>query len=267
MAAYVENAVAITQKLQDSVSIPTLDFSALQIDLPDPSKIIGFDLEKMRKEMEASWQRMMDELEINKKTGWWSVDCLVGELPANEVHRAILDEEVEGSYTKLVIQRFTENDFQRAREMEQRWMQHSFLSKERKAVLAAVIQAHIEGKYSLSIPAILPQIEHFFKEELVAKHGEVTDEFIDKVEKRKAGFGYLVEIYPVQFFFKELLFAPDWHRDKQPIERKLLSEQNNRHRILHGEDENYAQELWSMKAILFLDKVFDLIVGTTESTK
>jgi len=273
MADFVTNSVKIADGLKGitlpsevlSLKIPNLDllphgFEFPKIELPkwpDPSTFL--DLGAIADLVQGSWEGIMEEFKINKKTGWWSVVHILDELPASEVNRALRSEATDGAYTELLIRELRSNDFKKLKETWERWGKYDFISTKRREILKDIIDAHIQEKYTLTIPAILPQIDFFFREELAVKHKEIEDKNPPELPEGEIRYRYLVDAYPVQFFFREILFAHRDYRKKQEEERKKLSEASNRNRILHGEDEDYATEKLSAKAILFLDKIFDLL--------
>jgi hypothetical protein len=126
-----------------------------------------------------------------------------------------------------------------------RWASINLLQN-RIQILSDVISSHINRKYTLSIPALLPQIE-----------GVLSQYFINSTElgKKKINIyiDYLLEGDDRYLPFKgiiidELYKKFHWGDESMPA----LS----RHAILHGADTNYNTEINSLKIIL----IFDMIV-------
>ena len=62
---------------------------------------------------------------------------------------------------KVIVKLSEEDDFALLKEMLMDWRDENYFSK-RSELLDDALEAHINGKYSLSIPAMMPLIEGFF---------------------------------------------------------------------------------------------------------
>lgn len=135
------------------------------------------------------------------------------------------------------------------REIVRRWGNYGWLAH-RYPILEDSVNAHIDGKYNLSIPAIMPHFE-----------GVVVD-WVNKVGKMKNGElkGYILSmklnnnrdrfLVEIQRFFIEKLLEGFEHGTQ-------LSGPISRHAILHGADWQYGTKENSLKVILFFDCVID----------
>jgi len=129
--------------------------------------------------------------------------------------------------------------------------------KNRMAIIKDALKAHIEGMYTLSIPALLPQIE--------GVAGNILGMSIAR--KTKGHIGELLEEeYPIVFstaskdllirFVTEVLYTgADYDNFGSSLESMGFAESDflNRPAILHGVHINYANEGHSLRAFLLLD--------------
>ncbi len=135
------------------------------------------------------------------------------------------------------------------------WKSKEWLSK-RTSILENVINAHIEGKYILSIPAMFPQIEGI----IVDGYGH-TGWFDEKKLKK-----YINKLYKddgksfsVDEVISTFLLGTVWAKFQHGTK---ASSSLSRHAILHGADVTYGTAENSLKTILlfnYLQKSFKLI--------
>ncbi|GEM_PF-2131525 len=225
--------------------------------------------------------RRVDEYEINIKTGWWYPGSIIDDLPANETEAALGSEEYNKAFTKLVVRQSRKNGSQKLHEMRERWAEYGFIPKSRRRILVDLLDAHIERKYSLSIPVAMAQIDHYAKSLFPASKEQAIDNMKSKnldtiISEQQVNFARhfglddynnvpaddYFDIYPIYYSFKNILFANDSLRGIQKRENLQLfklSNQASRHRILHGENSSYVSEQLSLKQVLFLDKIFQII--------
>lgn len=115
---------------------------------------------------------------------------------------------------------------------------------ERIPILTAVIRAHVDGEYLLSIPALLPQVEG-----LIAKanrhQGKMNEKHLKSYYSRiTADSKWDSEL--VHSFITNILLVRFEHDN--PIGSPL-----SRHAILHGADVNYGTAKNSLKLIILFD--------------
>lgn len=160
-------------------------------------------------------------------------DQITNGFSSGELNRKDVEEIIVSFYTP-----------ERVLEIFNGWAKNPLLQR-RLPILREALEAHSEGRYALSIPAIIPQIEglvasafgHSGKLDVRTVKGYVEVAF-----PRDQGFDRM----GVAFFLKILFDRFQWG---SPI--PLFS----RHAILHGADVDYATEENSLRAILFLDQL------------
>lgn len=121
----------------------------------------------------------------------------------------------------------------------------------RLQILRAAVDAHIERKYELSVPAILPQIEGVVAEAFGhygILRGPVFQGYVERLlqEDRPTSFRDATRT----FFLNSV---------RAHAEFGMNSPEISRHAILHGIDLNYAEESKSLRIILLFDQVQEAI--------
>lgn len=156
-----------------------------------------------------------------------------------------IDDYMLRKYDKQLLERIVKN-----------WERKKWLAS-RMPILRQAVEAHLEGKYWVAIPAILPQVEGIIVE----------------------GYGHdgMVPFNTVITYLDELLSTDDRRSIRKMLNKrvnqfinKVLFRHNykallNRHAILHGWDIDYGTQVNSLKAILLFDQLSNLIyrlVGT-----
>jgi hypothetical protein len=137
----------------------------------------------------------------------------------------------------------------RLQEIVDTWSEQKFIQPRMK-ILREVVTAHIEGRYELSIPSLLPQIEGIIAD--INKHAGRMNfpnikEYVEAMFARDTRFDRVGKT-----FFLSILYENFEWQDPIPF----LS----RNAILHGADTNYASASNSLRLIL----MFDLLQDSTK---
>lgn len=111
----------------------------------------------------------------------------------------------------------------------------------RVRIVRDAVEAHFEGKYSLSVPALFPQIEGFHRE-----YGGLTlsQNFVPTLPKDIWDARFLPGFTDSAEFFNAYLTK--LFKGSQP------DDSFNRNPILHGANPSYASEDWSLTLILIV---------------
>ena len=124
------------------------------------------------------------------------------------------------------------------------WSEQSFIQP-RMNILKEIVSAHIEGRFELSIPTLLPQIEGIIAE-MTGHAGRLPikqiKDYVKFIFARNSRFDRVGKA----FFISILMEGFEW---KDPI--PFLS----RHAILHGADTNYASASNPLRLILIFDQL------------
>ncbi len=166
---------------------------------------------------------------------------------------------------KVFLQYFEENDWKMLQEMVESWeVSHSFA--QRKHIIHDAFDAHKTGKYTLSIPALLPQAEgvlssitgkgagkpyKLFDETIQQEYPDILNNIAKDILLRFATSLYK-GIKPEHFTADKL---PLWLKSEGIKESDFM----NRHAILHGIHVNYASKINSLRVFLLLDSLYFLV--------
>lgn len=135
--------------------------------------------------------------------------------------------------------------------MRSAWEKTTLLARQ-APILRDALQAHLEGKYNLSVPVFLlcvesvavtldkPKKGHFGKPQREALVAATFNEDSQRGDLERA------TVRASASLFNEMLYGSWWHGD--PIPPYL-----NRHAVLHGGDLEYGDEANSLRAMLLLD--------------
>ncbi len=147
---------------------------------------------------------------------------------------------------------FNENDGARLRERIEAWFKLPYLA-DRKQIILDSLEAHKAGKWTLTVPALLPLVDglmrRFRKEHLRRSKNPNkvmhADKFADYYRRKQP------KLFGKSFasFLREHMFA------KYDINNGASPSSINRHAVLHGEIFDYATEANSLKVFLFLDSI------------
>ena len=129
---------------------------------------------------------------------------------------------------------------------------------DRMPIVLDALDAHTTGKYTLSVPVLLTQVEGVASE-IIGKSvwGGTGEKIADLLNEhlperfRQAHKELLIKFVKEMIFYRVDFndFAADLHAKKGMIEKDFL----NRHSILHGVQTDYAYKEHSLRAFLLLD--------------
>ncbi len=153
------------------------------------------------------------------------------------------------------------------KEFINKWFKNKYFY-ERKGILNEAIEAHINGKYSLSIYTFIPQIEGIIWDFLLEQYPDfkklIKEEKISGSSIKK--FKYLQEFFSenvkINFIFKpffENVISKKYplYNDVDDFTKLDNIVQPNRHVILHGIiTDNFINEINSLKLIYLLDFIW-----------
>lgn len=162
-------------------------------------------------------------------------------------HKEGKDNEIE----KAIINYF---DDKKLDEMFNNWKHNKRLTQ-RIQILEQAVWAHKQGKYILSICALLPQVEGITNENS-GKQGRITHaeciNILKEYLNKKFKMGSVSSLFPLAVLkFTENLFKErfEWGKPSK----------KGRHTILHGHNVVYDDHVFSLKLILLIDYIQNLI--------
>jgi len=156
----------------------------------------------------------------------------------------------EGKKKQIEMQIMTFFDNKKLNKILKEWKQNPLL-KSRIHILKDAIWAHNKGKYTLSVPVLLPQLEGIMVEGLELKgkvrYKELRESFKDKLKASEVDFIYTIKSSGYRIIEQYISEKFEWG---EPINLKV-----SRHAILHGHHTNYNRKKTSLKLILLIDYV------------
>ncbi|MDD5477719.1 MAG: hypothetical protein PHG87_05960 [Candidatus Omnitrophica bacterium] len=177
--------------------------------------------------------------------GWW----ILPEWTPTDIFNVVLLYR-EGKEKQIEKQIMTFFDNKKLNKMLKEWKQ-SHLLKSRIHILKDAIWAHNQGKYTLSVPALLPQLEGIMVEGLELKgnvrYKEIKDSFQDKLKASEVDFIFTIKSSGYRIIEQYISEKFEWGQ--------ITSSKFSRHAILHGHYTNYNRKKTSLKLILLIDYV------------
>ncbi len=169
---------------------------------------------------------------------------------------------------QIFLDYFAEDDYRLLDEMINSWSESPYFTKRIKIIKDA-IDAHKNGKYTLSIPTLLPQIEGILSDFTGEPAGHPTPMFKNAFESqypevlKTVSKDILVGLATSKFLYGGIN-SQDFTSEK--FVAWLASNENgslNRHAILHGVHINYSSEINSLRVFMLLDSLFFLISSSS----
>lgn len=201
--------------------------------------------ERLRKEVKLT-------AKVMRKTEWWFCPSLSGNLPTISIAVESYTRGNRRSITQMMKKIYQSNECTYLKEVVEGWSDNPFFGP-RMHIIRDALEAHINGKYNLSIPTLLPQAEGIAGDYCKARKIEITGKERSKggVKIKKA---IESKIGPDRLATETLLWTIEnsayesTDKIKDPFKKKL-----NRHGILHGQYKNYGYCSNSLRCFLLLD--------------
>ncbi len=169
----------------------------------------------------------------------------------------------------IIFRYYKKDDWAILRKTVNSWEQNKFF-RSRMKIINDALEAHISGKYTLTVPALLPHIEGIaidiikkynvpeldgpiiYNKELYGTDGKVTAPSRVLAETSISGFGKAVVVWSFLYYIeKTLYFSP--HGERKGIEDLKKETSLKRNLILHGIQTKYATSMNSLRCFLALD--------------
>ncbi|MCP4416761.1 MAG: hypothetical protein GY805_09065, partial [Chloroflexi bacterium] len=218
-------------------------------------------LNELQKQARESLTTIEEELEklapLLEKANFW----FTPNMPLSIIHQLKEVAQSQNTTPKAIEQVFVTHyeaeNWTNLKKMVNSWRGKSQFANRMPIVLDA-LDVHMNGKYTLSVPVLLTQVEGVASEivgkSLSKKTGQkIADLLNERLSERfrQAHKALLIK------FVKEMIysfanfndFATDLKVNKELMEKDFL----NRHSILHGVQTDYAYKEHSLRAFLLLD--------------
>lgn len=138
------------------------------------------------------------------------------------------------------------------------WKSHPLFST-RMHIIKDALQAHYDGRYTLSVPALLPQIEGILTEyvlanKLVAKFGKINQVYsavIGEIDDYSLSTWAIASTLLYQLKNSTYVFT-DFEKE---LRKSINTRKTTRHTVSHGIVPRYDRPIHSLKAFLLLDAI------------
>jgi hypothetical protein len=186
-------------------------------------------------------------------SGWFLCPSL-DPLPYIHIQTAVIQYNAgkKDSITNLMKSAYGNNDWEYLEKVVNNWSPHKFFTKQRMKIIHDAFEAHKAGKYTLSIPALLPIVEGICgdfcnTQKVIVGKGASSQKARTALNNIKANGKEYVSELVLEFIENQLYIYTDSLKNK--TNRKFL----NRHGILHGSYSGYADCARSLRCFLILD--------------
>ncbi len=215
------------------------------------------------KRLQEIGQYLADEgvrLDVLMKTGWWYCPSMMNVNSESLKLSALKFRNGDKTaMTKLIVTAYHKDNYLLLRSTVAKWSKNKWFAR-RMETINDSLGAHIEGKYTLSIPTLLPLVEgiaaDYCKDKKISLIG-VRNRGNAKVEK---AFEELLNTKGRSFKFPDLfieilntIIYQDTNKANDPFRKKL-----NRHGVLHGNYIKYYDAPRSLRCFLLLDALSSL---------
>ncbi len=246
--AYAKQIQEYVRGLDTLIKRLSVDFSAYRLALESISAS-GIFAELLR-----LVQFNNDAAEAFKAAGWPIAPSMPRELRERVVE---LYQQGNTRYVSRVIMGYYQREgHKNLIAMVNSWREHP-LFMHRMHIIDDALAAHCDGKYTLSVPALLPQIEG------------VLNDYV-RMNNLPARFGRIQQVYRVAISDLESYNLSSWaiantllfqlqtntyaYTDfESELNKSVNSRQTTRHTVLHGVTINYHRPIHSFKAFILLD--------------
>ncbi|MBE9508140.1 MAG: hypothetical protein IMY86_08825, partial [Chloroflexi bacterium] len=157
---------------------------------------------------------------------------------------------------ELFLEYFGDDEWAALREMVSSWEGNPHF-EDRMPIMSDALQAHINGRFTLSVPTLLPHVEGITSNILGMSVSHGTGSQVRGLLEREFPeyFSSASKDILIEFVTNVVYTGTDFNNFAADLQSRGLVETDflNRHAILHGVHVNYANEGLSLRAFLLLD--------------
>ena len=234
--------------LHDSMQRISADLAAATISVQQTSSLGVFD------NLKQLIQAHQDAVEAFKAAGW----PIAPSMPSELIERVVsMHKRGKTRYISRTIMSHYQRDNQRCLiETVESWRSHPLFAL-RMRILDDILQAHCRRQYTLSVPALVPQIEgilndYVFGNGLVAKLGKIQQVYeaaIGDVDKYEMSRWVIASTLLYQLQTNTYVFT-DFEIE---LQRSVNTRRVSRHTVSHGVALKYDRPIHSLRNFLLLD--------------
>lgn len=240
----------VFQGLDEVLKRYTADFAAVALAVQNIASFGAF-----RQFFEIT-QAEKTTVEAFRAAGWPIAPSMPRELRMRVVQ---LHRQGKSRYaSQSILGYYRRNNFENLYSMVSSWEGH-YLFQSRMHIVRDAVDAHVDGKYTLSVPALLPLVEgcltdYVRSNTLPARLGKIRDVYTAAIGD-PMDYG-LAEWAIVQTLLYQLqMNIYDFTDFESELERVASRRKANRHTILHGITPKYDKESHSLRVLLLLDAI------------
>lgn len=200
-----------------------------------------------------------DAVKAFKAAGWPISPSMPLELRNHVV--ALYKRNKKQYISRTIMGYYHKNDFGNLRNMVDSWEENPLFAP-RMHIIRDALKAHCEGRYTLSVPALLPQIEGILNDyvrtnHLPARVGRIKEVF-DAVFADNNGYNLTGWSIADTLHYQLQNSSYVWTDFEQELKRAIKSRRTTRHTVLHGVNPAYNRPIHSLKVLILLDAVNSL---------
>lgn len=245
--------------------------STLVMDLPSPvelftANLVAFDLSAFALPMREIFRDLFRSIEENeeiaeafKRCGWPLAPSMPNELRERVVQ--LYQQDKSRYVSNVILGHYHRSQFENLVKMVESWRTHPLFSS-RMHIIDDALEAHKTGKYTLSLPSLLPLIEGILNEyvtrnKLPARCGnirKVYEAVIGDVDNYSLTTWAIVQTLRYQLENSTYTYTKFEQELKKSPNGRLVS----RHTVLHGISTNYHKPSNSLKVFVLLDAISSL---------
>lgn len=202
-------------------------------------------------------ERYLNEIaKILHKHGWWYISALPKDLleKIHEDQDKLSKEEVNN----MICECLEKNNFENLDAMVNDWFSLDIFD-ERKKIIITAIKAHKQRDYILVVPVLTPMIEGIIKDFMLKRYGifdsnfkTLKTQFFKKYEQIES----FIANYSIACI-NSLYTTFDWNNPGKTSDL-------NRHKLAHGYNIDCDNKVDSLRVILYLNEIFEMISGIIE---
>lgn len=200
-------------------------------------------------------QARQDAVEAFKAAGW----PIAPSMPSELIERVVaMHKQGKTRYiSRTIVGHYQRNSYQYLIETVESWKSHPLFAQRMHILNDALQAAHCLGLYTLSVPALVPQIEGILNDYvltngLVAKFGKIQQVYeaaIGDVDEYGLSKWVIASTLLYQLQTNTYVFT-DF---KIELKKSVNTRQVTRHTLSHGVALKYDRPIHSLKAFLLLD--------------
>jgi len=208
-------------------------------------------------------RRLGEQLELDEKTveafnaaNWPISPSMPGSLRKRVV--AMYQEGKAGYATQTILGHYRKSNNKHLIDMVNTWRAHPLFGP-RMHIIEDALRAHREGRFALSVPALIPQIEGILNDYVMAHSLDVELGKIKTVYQTAIGDPD-EHTWPVWSIASSLLYhlgnnTYAYTDFENELRKSVRRRSTTRHTVMHGIAVGYDREMHSLRAFLLLDSI------------